>query len=370
MKLACAAVGLGRASAYRHLGRSRQPPLAAQDEPPSAAQRTSARRIPDEERARILAALDSERFIDQPPREVYGALLSEGIFMCSWRTMYRVLAERAPVRERRNQREAKSHAIPRLIAASPNQVWSWDISKLATYERGVFLNLYVVIDLFSRYVVAWMVAAHENSALAQQLFREAIERYAIDPGTLIVHQDRGAPMTSHGFAELLAALGVERSYSRPRVSDDNPFSESHFHTMKYQPDYPGRFRDIAHAREWCSTFFTWYNDAHHHDGLALFTPAQVFQGHVERVAARRQEALNAAYLRNPERFVSGPPAVARPPSRVLLNPLDAAPPTVDSVLAATSQELEALWPAAADSGVPMINLPGAPISQTDAATAS
>lgn len=369
MKRACAAVGLSRASAYRHLRSLTQPPSAAQCKPSSATKSTSARRIPDTERAEILALLDSERFIDQPPREVYGALLSEGVFVCSWRTMYRVLAERAPVRERRNQREAKSHAIPRLIAAAPNHAWTWDISKLATYERGVFVNLYVVLDLYSRYVVAWMVAAHENSALAQQLFREAIERYAIDPGTLVVHQDRGAPMTSHGFADLLTALGVERSYSRPRVSDDNAFSEAHFRTLKYQPDYPGRFRDITHAREWCSTFFAWYNDAHHHDGLALFTPAQVFQGHVERVATRRQEALEAAYLRNPERFVNGPPVAARPPSRVLLNPLDAAPPTVEDLLGATAQELEVMWPAAV-SGMPIINLPGAAVSQADTVNAS
>jgi putative transposase len=257
-----------------------------------------------------------------------------------------------------------------LIASAPNQVWSWDISKLATYERGVFLNLYVVLDLYSRYVVAWMVAAHENSMLAQQLFGEAIQRYAINPGALTVHQDRGAPMTSHGFADLLTELGVERSYARPRVSDDNPFSEAHFHTLKYQPDYPGRFRDIAHAREWCSTFFSWYNDAHHHDGLALFTPAQVFHGHVERVAVRRQEALDAAYQRTPERFVNGPPVVARPPARVLLNPQDAAPPTGEAVLAARAQDVEALWPAAANGCVPIINVPGAAVSQTEAVNAS
>ena len=362
MNRACAAIGLSRATAYRHMNPSPQPPAATRP--------SSSRRIPDEERSEIVAVLDSERFIDQPPREVYAALLSEGTYMCSWRTMYRVLAERGPVRERRNQREAKSHAIPRLVAAAPNQVWSWDISKLATYERGVFLNLYVVLDLYSRYVVAWMVAAHENSALAQQLFGEAIKRYGIDPGTLVVHQDRGAPMTSHGFADLLTELGVERSYSRPRVSDDNPFSEAHFHTLKYQPDYPGRFRDIAHAREWCATFFAWYNSVHHHEGIALFTPEQVYQGDVEPVAARRQEALDAAYGRNPERFVNGPPVVARPPVRVLLNPLDAAPPTVDVVLNASAQELNGLWPVAAVSGIPIINIPGAIVSTTESANAS
>lgn len=349
MRRACAAVGLSRATAYRRLGSSPQPP--------SAARRPSARRIPDAERSEILAVLDSERFIDQPPREVYAALLSEGVFMCSWRTMYRVLAERAPVRERRNQREAKSHAVPRLIASAPNQVWSWDISKLATYEHGVFLNLYVVLDMYSRYVVAWMVAEHENSALAQQLFREAIQRYNIDPGSLTVHQDRGAPMRSHSFAALLSELGVERSYSRPRVSDDNPFSEAAFRTVKSQPDYPGRFRDIEHARRWMSEFFAWYNMEHHHDGLALFTPEQVFTGRANALAKRRQEALDAAYDRTPQRFVSGRPAAAQPPQRVLLNPLDAAPPTAATLLETSEQKLLELFPTRVED-IPIVHLPG------------
>ena len=178
----------------------------------------------------------------------------------------------------------------RLSAAAPHEVWSWDISELATYARGVFLNLYVVLDLYSRYVVAWMVAEHENCAHAQQLFREAITRYGVDPGTLVVHMDRGAPMTSHGFAELLSQLGVDRSYSRPRVSDDNPFSEADFRTVKSQPDYPGQFRDIQHTRSWCTAFFLWYNTAPHHDGLVLFTPQQVFDGHVwsESLSAARR----------------------------------------------------------------------------------
>lgn len=360
MTQACTALGLSRATAYRH-----QRPRSAVGSAAAPARARSHRRIPDAERAAILEVLDSERFIDQPPREVYAALLSEGTFACSWRTMYRLLRERGPVRERRDQREARHNAVPRLIASAPNQVWTWDISKLATYERGVFLNLYVVLDLYSRYVVAWMVAAHENSALAKQLFREAIERYGIAAGTLTVHQDRGAPMTSHGFAELLAELGIERSYSRPRVSDDNAFSEAHFHTLKYQPDYPGRFRDLAHARSWCDEFFVWYNTEHHHDGLALFTPEQVFAGHVESIVIRRQEALTSAYRRHPERFVAGPPVAARPPQRVLLNPLDAAPPTIEAVLASPSDQLPQLWPIAAVSGVPVINLPGAQIASEE-----
>jgi putative transposase len=361
MNAACAALGVSRATAYR-LQHGRQ-------HGPRAPRTRSHRRISDAVRAAILAVLDSERFVDQPPREVYAALLSEGSYECSWRTMYRILGERAAVRERRNHREPRHHAVPRLIATAPNQVWSWDITKLPTFERGVFLNLYVVLDLFSRFIVAWMVAAHENSALAKQLFREAIEHYGIAPGALTVHNDRGAPMTAHGFAELLTELGVERSYSRPRVSDDNPYSESCFHTIKYQPDYPGRFRGVSDARTWCDDFFRWYNCDHHHDGLALFTPQQVFFGEVERVAKRRQEALDQAYRRNPERFVSGPPVAKRPPARVLLNPLDAAP-TVAALLDTPDEHIATLWPVATSNAMPIINLPGTPTTPSQLANAT
>ena len=349
MNRACQALGLNRASGYRHLCG----PVHGPKRPP----KPSHRRIPDEERAQALAMLDSERFIDQPPREVYAALLSMGIYFCHWRTMYRLLSERGPVKERRNQREAKHQAVPRLIADAPNRVWTWDVSKLPTYERGVFLNLYVVIDMFSRFVVAWMVAEHENAALAKQLFREAVERYGIAPDTLTVHQDRGAPMTSHTFAELLTELGVERSYSRPRVSNDNPHSESCFRTVKGQPDYPGRFRGPEHGRSWCSDLFEWYNSQHHHIGLALFTPEQVYMGQVERIAAQRQQALDEAYARTPERFVGGPPIVRRPPALVKLNPLDAAPPTVETVLQTPDDAVADLWPQPSPT-IPVINLPG------------
>lgn len=354
MKSACAALGLSRATAYRRLA----PPVGRRQGPRPA----HPRRITDVERAEVLALLDSERFIDQPPREAYAALLSEGEYRCSWRTMYRILRERAPLRERRNHREPRRHAVPRLQAAAPNEVWSWDISKLPSYLSGVFFNLYVVLDLFSRFVVAWMVAERENSALAKQLFAEAISRYGIEPGQLIVHQDRGAPMTAHGFTELLSELGVERSYSRPRVSNDNPFSESTFHTVKYQPDYPGRFRDVRHARRWCEDFFHWYNEAHHHSGLALFTPTDVYHGQVEAVARQRESALARAYAAHPERFVNGPPQVARPPSRVLINPHDEQPVvTADQVIQARDEELATLCsPAPRASSVPAIELPGVP----------
>lgn len=351
MKSACAALGLNRATAYRLQG-----PKPSMKQGPRKAQ---TRRIPDSERSDVLALLGSERFVDQPPREAYAALLSEGTYHCSWRTMYRILNERAPVKERRNHRNARHHAIPRLSATAPNQVWTWDISKLASHLSGVFFNLYVVLDLFSRYPVAWMVAERENAALAKQLFAEAVSRYDIEPGNLIVHQDRGAPMTSHGFAELLGELGVERSYSRPRVSNDNPFSESLFHTTKYQPDYPGRFADVQHARRWCAEFFRWYSECHHHTGLALFTPADVYFGRVEVIARRREEALATAYAAHPERFVAGPPRVARPPARVLINPVEDQT-TGEDLLGIPDDALAALFVSApAPNAVTFIHLPAA-----------
>ncbi len=357
MNAACSAVGLARATAYRRLRPSSPTPSRAVRKPPH-------RRIPDSERREISLVLNSERFVDQPPREVYGALLSEGTYLCSPRTMYRILGAEGPVRERRDHRAPRHHAVPRLEATAPNQVWTWDISKVATFEPGVFLSLYVVLDLFSRFVVAWMLAAHENSALAKQLFGEAVERYEIEPGSLTVHNDRGAPMTARTFVDLLVGLGVERSYSRPRVSNDNPHSESCFHTMKYQPDYPGRFRGVAEARPWFDDFFRWYNHDHHHDGLALFTPAQVYRGEVEAIAQRRQQALDEAYRRHPERFVAGAPVAARPPARVLINPADAAP-TVERLLATPDEQLGTLWPPPKAAPVPVINLPGArPLTQT------
>jgi putative transposase len=214
-----------------------------------------------------------------------------------------------------------------------------------------------------------MVAQHENSALAQQLFREAIQRYNVDPDSLTVHQDRGAPMTSHGFAAVLSQLGVDRSYSRPRVSNDNPFSEAAFRTVKSQPDYPGRFRDVEHARQWMSEFFAWYNTNHHHDALALFTPEQVFVGRVNELAERRQAALNAAFDRTPQRFVFGRPAAAQPPQRVLLNPLDAAPPTAATLLESDERTLLELFPARSED-IPIIHLPGAALTQNETLNAT
>lgn len=311
---ACEALNLSRASLYR----SRRPTLPTL--PVERVRVPSPRRLGDIERQQLLDTLHLPEFADQPPTEVYAALLGRGIYLASIRTMYRVLAEVGETKERRNQRPAQSHAKPSLMATAPNQVWSWDITKLATLQKGVFLMAYVIIDLFSRYVVGWMVATKECQHLAAQLFADTIARHGIEPG-LQVHADRGSAMKSDTLAQLLASLGATRSFSRPRVSDDNPFSEAHFKTLKYQPDYPVRFTGELHGRAWLQEFFGWHNDEHHHSSLALFTPSDVFHGRVEVVRVTRQAALDAAYVAHPERFPNGPPRVPMPPSAVYINPV-------------------------------------------------
>jgi transposase InsO family protein len=309
---ACDAIGVSRATVYRNTS----PPSPPKWRPRAC----SPRRLGDEERAAVMDALHSSEFVDQPPHEVYAALLSRGVYLASIRTMYRLLAECGETQERRNQRRALVHPKPSLTATAPNQVWTWDITKLATTAVGVFLHAYVIIDLFSRYVVGWMVASRESKHLAAQLFAETIARHGVEPG-LTVHADRGSAMKSDTLAQLLASLGVERSFSRPHVSDDNAFSEAQFKTLKYQPDYPGRFLGEVHARGWLGPFFGWHNDEHHHGGLALFTPADVFFARVDEVRAVRQAALDAAYQAHPERFPHGPPRVALPPREVSINPI-------------------------------------------------
>jgi transposase InsO family protein len=310
---ACEALCIGRATVYRRT----TPPR-----PPSHATRApSPRRLGEDERNAILEVLHSERFADQPPPEVYAALLSQGVYMASIRTMYRLLAEQGENAERRAQRAPARHVMPTLSATAPNQVWTWDITKLRSVVPGVMFCLYVIIDLFSRMVVGWLLAERENGAHAERLFADAIARHEVAPGALTVHADRGAPMKSDDLAQLFALLGVARSFSRPHVSDDNAFSEAQFKTLKYQPDYPGAFASMAHARAWCQEFFGWFNEHHQHSGIALFTPAEVFYGRVEEVAARRQAALDGAYAAHPARFPNGPPVARRPPEAVHINPL-------------------------------------------------
>jgi putative transposase len=323
--VACRALGASRATLYRR--------TAPRTPSKPRARRTSPRRLSERERTAVLEVLHSPRYVDQPPAEVYGALLSEGIFHCSVRTMYRLLATAGESQERRAQRQHPPRAVPRLIATAPNQVWTWDITKLAGPVAGVFYYAYVMIDLFSRYLVGCLVAERENAKLAAQFLGDTLAARGVDASTLTLHNDRGSPMTAGSMVQLCATLGVTQSFSRPRVSDDNAFSESQFKTLKYQPDYPGRFGSLLHARGYLEAFATWHNDAHHHEGLALFTPADVYFGRVTAVAARRQRALDAAYAAHPERFVRGAPVAALPAAYVAINPLTGPEPVVASSVA-------------------------------------
>jgi putative transposase len=329
---ACAALGLSRAAMYRS---------TSLDTPPTVRERpANPRRLSDAERKAIVDVMHGPEFADQPPMEVFGKLLSQGIYLASIRTIYRILAELGETKERRNQRLPHTYAKPTLHATAPNQVWTWDITKLATLQKGVFLHAYVILDLFSRYVVGWMVAAKECKHLAAQLFADTVARHGIEPG-LTVHSDRGAAMKSDTLARLLATLGVDQSFSRPHVSDDNPFQESHFKTMKYQPDYPGHFAGLLHARAWLQDFIGWHNDVHQHSGLALFTPADVFFDRIGGLHAARQGALDAAYALHPERFPNGAPKAALPPAEVNINPLEVLAVTVNQAPALDSTNTNA-----------------------------
>lgn len=272
------------------------------------------------ERQQVLETLTSETYCNQPPAEVYYHWLEQGQYLCSISTLHRILRAERLHGERRRQRPPQSHTTPRLKAMKPHDVWTWDIAKLATQRRGEYLSLYVVMDLFSRYIVAWMLSRKENSALASQLMLEATQRYLIPEHRLTVHQDRGAPMTAHCYLDLLSELAVTASHSRPRVSNDNPMSEAQFKTLKYQPDYPRRFEDYDHAQRWCQEYVGWYNGAHHHSSLAGFTPQQVFTGEYQALAKDRQRILTNAFEQHPERFTQGPPTVLLPATEVYINP--------------------------------------------------
>ena len=322
---ACRALGLNRSTVY---ARSRAP----LDEAERARRRSrqgkpQPRALSAAERQEVRDTLNSVTYCDQPPGEVHADLLEQGRYLCSVRTMHRILNADGMGGERRPQRPAQHHAVPRLSASEPNEVWTWDISKLPTRGRGQYLSLYLVLDLFSRYIVAWMVSLKENSALAQQLMDEALNRYGIQQGQLTLHQDRGSPMIARSYLDLMDELGVTCSHSRPRVSNDNPFSESQFKTVKAQPDYPGRFASAEHARTWFAEYAEWYNTEHHHSGLGGFTPEQVFTGEHRDLAATRQQALDAQYAAHPERFVQGRPKAAMPPEVVTINPVQPEPET-------------------------------------------
>ena len=276
--------------------------------------------LPSEERQAVLATLHSDRFVDQAPATVYATLLDEGQYHCSIRTLYRILDEQAEVKERRNQLRHPVYQKPELLATAPNQVWSWDITKLLGPVKWTYFHLYVILDIFSRYVTGWMVAPRESATLAQRLIAETYAKQGIGPSQLFLHADRGTSMTSKPVALLLAELGVTRSHSRPQVSNDNPFSEAQFKTLKYRPEFPERFGSIEDARVFCQRFFSWYNSEHRHSGIGLMTPAVVHDGRAATMRDARHQVLMTAYAAHPERFVRKPPQPPVRPHAVWINP--------------------------------------------------
>ena len=310
IKQACAVLNVPRSRVYR----TRQQPVEGKA-PPTADHALSA-----EERKVVRETLNSERFMDQAPRQVYAALLDEGRHLCHWRSMYRILAAHEEVRERRNLRRHPVYHRPELLATAPNQVWSWDITYLRGANKWEHYPLYTVLDIFSRYVVGWMIAEEESSELARQLMAETAHKQGIQPKQLTLHADNGSPMKGKALGQLLLDLGISQSHSRPHTSDDNPFSEAHFKTLKYQPDYPDRFASIAASRDWARTFFGWYNGEHYHSGLNLLTPASVHYGEAAYLQQQRQAVMLTAYAAHPTRFRRGEPLVKGAPTAVYINP--------------------------------------------------
>jgi putative transposase len=313
---ACAVLAVPRASWYRW--QAPPAPAPAETLPPVPA--THPRALSAAEGAAVLGALHSPRFRDRAPAEVVATLLDEGVYLASERTMYRLLAAAAEAGERRDQRVHPAYAKPELIATAPNEVWSWDITKLLGPAKWTYFYLYVILDIFSRYVVGWMVAHRELASLAERLIAETVAKQAIPPGRLTVHADRGSSTTSKPVAFLLADLGIAKSHSRPHVSNDNPFSEAQFKTLKYCPEFPGHFASIEEARGFCRDFFAWYNAEHRHSGIAMLTPETVHFGQAEAVRARRAQVLAAAYAAHPERFVRRPPQPLTLPTAAWINP--------------------------------------------------
>ena len=310
IKSACEALHVPRSQVYRARQAKAEPTLRP----------TSSHALSAAERAEVRELLNSERFMDQAPRQVYAALLDEGHYLCHWRTMYRILSTHAEVRERRLIRRHPVYQKPELLATAPNQVWSWDITYLRGEATWMHYPLYTVLDIFSRYVVGWMIAEEESSDLAKQLIAETARKQGILPDQLTLHADNGSPMKGKPLSQLLVDLGITRSHSRPHISDDNPFSEAQFKTMKYRPDYPDRFGSIDVSRHWAREFFDWYNHHHYHSGLNLLTPLSVHYGDAIAVQQQRQAVMSAAFVAYPERFRAGLPSVKAAPTAVYINP--------------------------------------------------
>ena len=309
---ACRALGASPATIYRR----RRPPQPRAPRP----RPTPERALSAQERERALEVLHSERFQDASPAQVWATLLDENEYICSESTMYRLLAaEHGGVRERRNQLTHPGYAKPELLAEGPNELWSWDISKLKGPAKWTYYYLYAILDVFSRYVVAWTVQHRESGQVAQALIAQAAEQQNITPRVLTLHADRGGPMRGKPVAFLLADLGITKTHSRPYTSSDNPYSEAHFKTLKYRPGFPTRFDSIEHARDHCRQFFDWYNGTHRHSGIGLMTPAAVHHGTAPELRDLRARVLNAAYQQHPERFVNRPPVPPALPTAAWIN---------------------------------------------------
>lgn len=311
VRSACRALGVSAATIYRW----RCPPVERAPKPPFIPDRA----LSGAERDVVLTELHSERFQDASPAEVYATLLDEGRYLCSERTMYRLLCRQDEVHERRKQLSHPAYAKPELLASGPNQVWSWDITKLLGPAKWTYFYLYTILDVFSRYAVGWTVQHRESAQVAKALIAQAAEQQKIQPSTLTVHADRGSSMTSKPVAFLLADLGITKTHSRPHTSNDNPYSEAQFKTLKYRPGFPERFSSIEESRSFCRGFFGWYNDEHHHSGIALLTPACLHYGQAEAVHAERQRVLETAYAANPERFIKGRPHPPTLPTAAWIN---------------------------------------------------
>lgn len=317
MANACFALRIPRSAVYRDDVRRRILTIPLENPLPRPVPPLA---LSDAERLALREILCSERFANCAPSYIYATLLDEGVYLGSVRTMYRLLAADGQARERRNQLTHPSYAKPELLATGPNQVWSWDITKLKGPAKWTCFHLYVILDIFSRYVVGWMVALRESAELAEQLIAETIAKQNIDPGTLTLHADRGTSMRSKAVAELLVDLDVAKSHSRPYVSDDNPYSEAQFKTLKYRPDFPARFGCIEDSRAHCKQFFHWYNEDHKHSGIGLMTPSSVHYGLAESLFKQRAAALETAFAANPKRFKGNSPQPPKLPTAAWINP--------------------------------------------------
>lgn len=310
---ACAAVGRPRATHYRWHRQSPPPPK------PERVPAGQPRALSDIERKEVRRVLNSVEHVDEAPATVYAKLLDDGVYLASVPTMYRILRAAREVRERRRQATHPAHTKPELLATAPNEVWSWDITKLLGPVKWTYYYLYVVIDIYSRYVPGWMLARTEDHRLAKALLGEAVERQGIERDQLTIHSDRGGPMIAKPVAHLLADLGVTKSHSRPHVSNDNPYSESQFRTLKYRPDFPQRFGSFEDAHTHSGRFFDWYNNEHRHSGIGYHTPADLHYGRAELIQAQRRQVLDAAYTAHPERFVRKPPTPPQLPEVAWIN---------------------------------------------------